>query len=86
MKTTEKIRAFSFKEEIEIQERQLNARSLNSDIYLCSPTYKEKIKVAVTEDYPFDKVADNPGVYFVFDKQTRGWNMAVRDPSLRVID
>lgn len=54
----------------------LNVRSFMSELYLCSPDFEEKIKIKSSQEFPFEKVSNNPRVYFKCEDNI--WRMKVR--------
>jgi superfamily II DNA or RNA helicase len=54
----------------------LNVRSFMSKVYLCSPDFEKKIKIESSKEFPFDKVSNNPRVYFKCENNV--WKMKVR--------
>ena len=54
----------------------LNVRSFMSELYLCSPDFEKKIKIEASKEFPFDKVSNNPRVYFKCKNNV--WKMKVR--------
>jgi len=51
---------------------------------LCSYDFKDKIEVDVKKDIPFDKVADNPAIYFQKEDDSNIWEMKSRSPFLSI--
>lgn len=58
------------------ESQQLNARSFNGSLYLCSADLTEKIAINSTDEFPFASIADNPRVFF--EKERGYWAMRVR--------
>jgi superfamily II DNA or RNA helicase len=55
----------------------LNVRGFNNKLYLCSPDFKDKIEIESSEELPFEKVLNDPRVYFCKDNSV--WKMVIRD-------
>jgi hypothetical protein len=71
----------SSNENTQIRNNELSAKSYNGQVYLCSPDYEELIPIRISEKFPFDKVANNLGVYFLRNKGS--WSMQIRNPYLK---
>lgn len=62
----------------------LHARRLGEQVFLMSRDGTTRIAVKVTEEFPFDRVADDPRV--AFGKHSGVWRMRLRDPRLEPRD
>ncbi len=61
----------------------LYLRSYNNQLFLCSPDYKEKIKIS-NEVILNDKIIDNLGVFFEYDHIQRQFEIKTRNPYLKL--
>lgn len=67
--------------EVDVKSKILNVRKYGESYYLCSPEFDEKVKIQVSEKFPFDKFSNDYSVYFErndFDH----WEMKIRSPYL----
>lgn len=69
---------FTFNKALEISSSTLYCKSYHDSYFLCSSDYKDRIEVAVNEDFPFDKVCDIPGIYFEWEDDV--WKMKNKNP------
>jgi len=84
-KNLRRIPDFIFKDEnLNIKSSILYCRSYGNSCFLCSSDYKDKIKVTISEDYPFDKIQDIPGIYFELENNT--WKMKNRNPNYKITE
>lgn len=65
----------------QIGSSELRAKSCNGQEYLCSPDYEEMIPIKISEEFPFDKVSNNLGVYFL--RNNSSWSMQIINPYLK---
>lgn len=59
----------------ELTTKKLVARKFEEDTYLCSPDYSEQVNIAISSEFPFDEVANIPGISFEFDENEMVWNI-----------
>ncbi len=62
-----------------VKTTQLFCKTFESSCFLCCSDFKEKIQISVTEDFPFDKIADLPGIFFEFEDNV--WKMKIKNPN-----
>jgi len=78
-----KIPDFIFKnEDLKIKSSILYCRSHGNSCFLCSSDYKDKIEAPISEDYPFDKIQNIPGIYFELEDNT--WKMKNKNPNYKI--
>lgn len=65
-----------FKLKDAINSKLLNVRTFNAKHYLCTPDFEEKIGIISDHKLPFEKVSNNPKVYF--KRKGNVWKMKVR--------
>lgn len=73
---------FKFATEIKTNSEILYCKSYNDSYFLCSPDYKDKIEVTISDEFPFDKIADIPGIFFTWEEDT--WKMQNKNPHYQV--
>jgi len=81
IKYCERISDFTFRKGLIINSSILNVKKFNEEIYLCSPDYRDRIKVKTNSRFPFDKYVNNFSVYFQNENET--WSMKLRNPYLK---
>ncbi|EOP12918.1 DEAD/DEAH box helicase [Bacillus cereus] len=72
---------FTFEGDVTIKSNILNAKQYQEGTFLCSPDYDEKVKVEVNDKFPFDKYANDFGVYFSFNNSE--WSLKARNPYIK---
>ncbi len=65
-----------------IESNVLNIKKNEQSVFLCSPDFKTKIAVELTDSLPFNSVGNNMGVCFMYDDFNKNWFMKVRNPNL----
>jgi len=84
-KNLTRIPDFTFKDEnLNIKSSILYCRSYGNSCFLCSSDYKDKIEVTISEDYPFDKIQNIPGIYFELENNT--WKMKNKNPNYKITE
>jgi hypothetical protein len=58
----------------------LHARRLGERIFLCSVDGRTRFPVIATEEFPFDRIANDPRI--AFKRKGSAWQISVRDPRL----
>lgn len=69
-------------EKLKIVSSILYCKSYEDSYYLCSPDYKDKIDVTVSEDFPFNQICDIPGIYFELENDV--WKMKNKNPHYHI--
>lgn len=60
----------------EPKSQQLNVRSFNGSLYLCSADLSVKLPITSTAEFPFESITDDPRVFF--EKERGYWAMRIR--------
>jgi hypothetical protein len=63
---------------------KLFVKKIEEKIYLASVDCREKIEVDSNEEFPFDKIANNLGLYFEYDQNKKVWVMKNRNPNIEI--
>jgi hypothetical protein len=69
-------------QELEVKSNILYCKSYDNSCFLCSPDYRDKIKIAVNEEFPFDKIQNIPGIYFEWENDA--WKMKNKNPHYQI--
>ncbi|MGU3397960.1 DEAD/DEAH box helicase [Priestia sp. D51] len=77
-----KIPSFTLRESLPINSNILNVKQYQDSIFLCSPDYKDKIKINFNEKIPLKEYANNLSVYFL--NNNAKWVMKSRNPYLKI--
>ncbi|HEY5591328.1 MAG TPA: DEAD/DEAH box helicase [Paludibacter sp.] len=80
-KTLPEITDFTF-EDLKIESPILYCKSYDGLYFLCSPDYKERISVEITDKFPFDKISNIPGIYFEWENKV--WKMKNKNPQYQL--
>jgi hypothetical protein len=83
-KNIDKINNFVFKEGTKVNSDQLVIRQYEDKFYIVSSDYEDKININISSGLPFDKVANDLGVYFELDTDKDNWVMKSRNPYIRI--
>ncbi|WP_417900105.1 DEAD/DEAH box helicase [Bacillus haimaensis] len=78
----DKVSNFKFVQEMKIQEDVLLVKKIGENLFLCSPSFQDKIPVQSTEELPFENLSNNNGVYFI-RQQDGSWEMKIRNPYIK---
>ena len=82
-KTLFKIPNFSFRDKsLEIKSPVLYCKSFKNSYYLCNSDYTEKISISINETFPFNEIANIPGIYF--ENQDNIWKMRNKNPNYQI--
>lgn len=71
-------------ENLKIKSSILYCRSYSNSYFLCSSDYKDKIEVTVSENYPFDKIRNIPGIYFELENDV--WKMKNKNLNYKIVE
>jgi superfamily II DNA/RNA helicase len=83
-KNIDKINNFVFKKGTKVKSNRLVIRQYEDKFYVVSCDYEDKININISSELPFDKVANDLGVYFELDTDKNNWVMKSRNPYLRI--
>jgi len=77
-----KIPSFTLRDNLAISSNILNVKQYRDSIFLCSPDYKDKIKINFNEKIPLKEYANNLSFYFL--NHNTKWTMKSRNPYLKI--